>query len=307
MNVFHIYANKSNVGDFLSALAIKKLIKIKLQDLYWTARNSEFTTRKLNELNENDIIIIGGGGLLKDYFLSMWEMLIKNYKGNKIVIWGVGECVNKERENTRLPDEVFDSIANIATKIYVRDYQTKLKFERCNAVVDLVGCPSMVLANKWQKTGDRYLLHIVHSQLMRNTILFWREKAIALAANMGLKYIEVNHIFPSNIIKRYLYWIKLQYYYKNSSLILSSRLHGIIIGSTFNVPVIPISNDYKIEAYWKGTLGGTKVLAPNDYDILNDYVKKEKFDPPQKILRRVDELIKLNYHTSLDVINYIKY
>ncbi len=307
MKIYHIYANKTNVGDLLSALAIKKFLKLNSTDLFWTNGYFERTVKDLCNLNEKDVVIIGGGGLLKDYFFRLWETLIGNYKGNKMFLWGVGECINKDDKYTGLPDDMIDSIAKITTKIYVRDFSTKDRFSRIGKEAEIVGCPSTNIARTWSKKSDKYLLHVVHPQLLKQTLPYWRSNAQKLASGLGLKYVEIDHIIPSNHIRGYIYWNSLRNYYENAGLIISSRLHGVILGSARRVPVVPISNDYKIEAYWRGTLGGKKLLNINDSDLLSDFVRAENYDDPDLIQNGVDNVIKSNSQASSEILRLLEY
>jgi len=307
MKIFHVYANRINMGDLLSALAIKKLSKVDYHDILWTNGQYRKTIRIIQNLNPEDSIVIGGGGLLKDTFLPLWELILNNYKGNKIILWGVGECINKNVENTGLPDNIISSIANIATKIFVRDFSTKDRFLRLGTVAEVIGCPSTSIARSWKKRSDKYLLHVIHPELLKGTLEYWRKSVRKLANDLDLQYAEIDHIISTPLLtsKQKLFFTRK--YYENASLIVSSRLHGIILGSAQGVPVIPISNDFKIESYWKGTLGGEKVLSINDYDLLRGFVKAEEYDSPEVILNAVNKIVELNHQASLEVAKILEY
>ena len=69
IHIFHIYANQINLGDWGSAIGIKKMLRnashedVRFEDFFI---QDKFSDKKINELNEKfDAIIIGGGGLYK--------------------------------------------------------------------------------------------------------------------------------------------------------------------------------------------------------------------------------------------------
>ena len=300
MKYYHVYANKMNVGDLLSAVAIKNLSKYDYHDMLWTKGHYKRTTRLLDYLKPEDRIIIGGGGLLKDTFLPLWDLIIKNYQGNKIVLWGIGECINKTVKFTGLPDNIIASIANIASNIYVRDIDTRDRFTEIGTNVEVIGCPSTTIASSWLNRGGKYLLHVVHPDLLKGSIDFWRKNVRKLALDLNLQYMEFDHIIPSFFSKSQKLLITRRYY-ENAGMVVSSRLHGIILGSAQGIPVIPISNDFKIESYWRGTLGGEKVLGVYDYGLLRDFVLDREYDPPELIFNNVEKIVDLNRQTSFEI------
>ncbi len=64
--IYHIFANRSNVGDWLSAIGIQKLLGIPVAECLCDMPFIAETFALLNNARANDLIVIGGGGLLMD-------------------------------------------------------------------------------------------------------------------------------------------------------------------------------------------------------------------------------------------------
>jgi hypothetical protein len=71
--LYYISANDVNIGDVLSNLGIRKLVGIQGVNLYCDRMYSEQTTRVIRGAQSDDVFIIGGGGLLMDYFMPFWN------------------------------------------------------------------------------------------------------------------------------------------------------------------------------------------------------------------------------------------
>ena len=308
MTIYQIYANKTNIGDYLSALAIRKYItpQKNITHLLCDKPYISATQNILGHLSKDDVVIIGGGGLLMDYFIQLWRTLIDNYTGYKLFIWGIGECSNNNKGiDSRVGNQIIQEISQIATKIAVRDFALKQRFDDCGRNVEMVGCPSTFIASAWPKQKNKYLLHIVHPGLIRDTLPEWKSSCKALAEKLNLTYVESNHLLPKSLVKRYFYWNNTLSYYQNASIIVSSRLHGVILGSVRGIPVIPVSNDLKINSYWEGTLGGKSILNATDFNKLESLVITESYDNPEFIFRNAQNLIFSNKQYASEILKLI--
>ncbi|MBL8079495.1 MAG: polysaccharide pyruvyl transferase family protein [Anaerolineales bacterium] len=270
MTVYHVFANRINLGDYYSALGIKKLIwQIPMRSLYWTHGEFEKTKYILEKIKPHDKIVVGGGGLFKDFFSPLWETIL-NYvrRDNQLFIWGVGECDVKDKHTT-LSESQLVRIAETATMIYTRDQTSKQKLQGFNARVEITGCPSVTIVSQWIRKSPRYLLHVIHPELLGASLGLWRQAASRLASDLGLDVVELSHIVPKSGIRRLNYLHKTKNYYQNAGLVLSSRLHGVIFSNAMGIPVIPVSGDKKIESYWRDTLGKKLLLNISDSNFLN--------------------------------------
>ena len=67
--IHHIYANQSNIGDWLSALGIQSLLpSVNVVEPFCDEPFTPDTLAALSECAADDFVIIGGGGLFMDYF-----------------------------------------------------------------------------------------------------------------------------------------------------------------------------------------------------------------------------------------------
>ena len=91
--IYHVYANRQNIGDWLAARAIQaqlapRPIRQLLIDDYFVNE----TIAPLERADDHDLVVVGGGGLLLDYFLPFWERFEPISKRVPFVIWGTGYC-----------------------------------------------------------------------------------------------------------------------------------------------------------------------------------------------------------------------
>lgn len=287
MAIFHLYSNRHNIGDLFSALGIKKLLKGKnLTDLYWC--DSAATRLALENLSSQDKLIVGGGGLLMDYFEEMWKAVLKVPSEALLVIWGIGFCHHKSSD-TSLNKSLMKKIVERADLVAVRDRVTFEMLGEFSNKIRLSGCPSVVVAKEWKRRKQKYLLHVIHPELLLEEVIEWRDTANKLAKKSGLKYVEINHLAPRNELSRHLYLQALKYYYTHSKIVISSRLHGVILASALGVPLIPVSADHKIEAYWCETIGGETPFGKNEAHLL----KETSFSIDAKKNEEIKQTIKM--------------
>ncbi len=89
--IYHIYANRSNIGDWLSAKGIQKLLApLEIQECLCDEPFIEETMQCLSKAGKDDLIVIGGGGLLMDYFDSFWAAFRSVADRVPFCIWGIG-------------------------------------------------------------------------------------------------------------------------------------------------------------------------------------------------------------------------
>ena len=76
--IHHVFANRSNIGDWLSAIGIQALLApCKVTEHLCDQPFVAGTLGELSTAGEGDLIVIGGGGLFMDYF----EPKVDDYNG----------------------------------------------------------------------------------------------------------------------------------------------------------------------------------------------------------------------------------
>src|ERR1051326_8913007 len=72
--IHHVFANKSNAGDWLAARAMQSLLRgVPIREHFCDEPFVEQTLHALGAVRDNDLVLIGAGGLLMDYFMPFWE------------------------------------------------------------------------------------------------------------------------------------------------------------------------------------------------------------------------------------------
>src|SRR5580765_6148156 len=91
--IHHVFANQSNIGDWLSAIGIQSLLSpLPVREHFCDEPFVAATLASLSRLTEGDLLIIGGGGLFMDYFTPLWQGLDQLRLPTPMIIWGVGYC-----------------------------------------------------------------------------------------------------------------------------------------------------------------------------------------------------------------------
>ena len=88
--IHHLYANRSNVGDWLAAQGIQQLLGRPVTEHLGDTPFVAETRARLLEASEGDVLVIGGGGLFMDYFDPLWSALDAVAGRFRVAIWGAG-------------------------------------------------------------------------------------------------------------------------------------------------------------------------------------------------------------------------
>ena len=138
--IYHIYANRSNIGDWLSAKGIQKLLTpFEITECLCDAPFLEETMERLNNATKKDLIVIGGGGLLMDYFIPFWERFKPIADRVPFCIWGIGYC-DLKNEPSLPPGNLVEGIINKSKFCIVRDELSRSYLPNCN-LPNPIPCP----------------------------------------------------------------------------------------------------------------------------------------------------------------------
>lgn len=269
--IYHIYANRSNVGDWLSAKGIQKLLQpMKVREYLCDEPFVHETLEALSQATQDDLVVIGGGGLLMDYFEPFWEGFTKFSDKVPYVIWGIGVCDLKQ-EKSRLNPMLVKAVVEKSRYTVVRDEHTRdyiLGIDKSLNLDAPVICPSVVVLES-SKVIDKGMLHSNNYTTAGSQIYeTMRAKAMKFAEKTGRKYRETNNRIEMASAERLDETLML---YAKSDLIISSALHGCIIGVTTGRKVLAVSGDWKIDSYMKAVGLKDWVL---DLDEMEQFEKK---------------------------------
>jgi polysaccharide pyruvyl transferase WcaK-like protein len=244
--IHHIFACKSNIGDWLSARGIQSLLApLPIREHLCDEPFVAGTLERLSSLTPTDLIVIGGGGLFMDYFAPFWEGFRKVARRVPFCIWGVGYC-DLKREMSRAPRRLLAEIVRQSRLCILRDDLTRRHLSDC-ALPPPVPCPSVVAVEP--HGGGFGLVHALHYDSVGpeadGTI---RAAAIGFAEDSGRSYHEIDNQIADGSAEALAATLRL---YAEADLVLSSRLHGCIIGLAMGRKVLAVSGDHKVESFMR--------------------------------------------------------
>jgi polysaccharide pyruvyl transferase WcaK-like protein len=243
--IYHIYANRSNIGDWLSAKGIRKLLSpLEITECLCDVPFIDETMHRLSDATEKDLIVIGGGGLLMDYFTPFWKAFEPVAHRVPFCIWGIGYC-DLKNEASLAPNELIENIINQSKLCIVRDELSRSYLSQCN-LPEPVQCPSINVIDRLPNFG-KDILHVDNYTTAGEEAY----NAMCLAAehfaiNKGITYRQTNNQILKNSENGLAQILSL---YARSGYVLSSALHGCIIGVAMGLKVLAVSGDRKIEGF----------------------------------------------------------
>jgi polysaccharide pyruvyl transferase WcaK-like protein len=267
--VAYIYANKRNVGDYISFCGIKHVVGVEGPELFcsplWNKQLNQYL-EKLSQRNPTCLLIIGGGGLLQPVFEEFWQTILDS----NLNFVGMGIGINKMKGRVEMNKNLLNQIANRSKFFGVRDiYTYNMLCGSKNDKVQLGICPSVNYVNPtyWQRAPERnskliFLMHPSDVRMAGADLEKIRETTKIIANSLGLNYVE-----HTNITNDYKTMLKL---IQSSKLVISSRLHGCIMAYSCGVPFLPLFCDHKIEAFnsaHTGVKGVDVKLAENIIEL----------------------------------------
>jgi hypothetical protein len=246
--VVYVYANKRNVGDYISHLGLKEIVGVDGPSLFcspvWLAEFKEYI-KILQRHNHDALLVIGGGGLLQPVFEPFWEVVLSS--GLRFSAHGIG--VNRMTGRGELNKSLFEKIGKNAEHLGVRDLYTKEMFEKNGMKTStLTACPSInyLYPRYWKKAASSksVLLHLIHPSDVRlagANLLTISENLKKIAFDLGLQYQEHTNMDSSHV--------RMLNRVRQSTVIVSSRLHGCIMGYGMGIPFLPLLCDEKISEF----------------------------------------------------------
>lgn len=267
--IHHVYANRSNIGDWHAARSIHRLLGTSVQELLCDAPYLRTTLARLGSVDPHDVVVVGAGGLLMDYFADFWEGFLRLPVVAPLVLWGVGCCSVKHAPSS-LDPALVRRIVDRADVVAVRDELTVDALPDDDRV-RLVPCPSLAFDLERPTSSPPALLHATHGYTIGADVLAEVcSQAQTFAEAAGLRYAETDHrIVPDDTAALDRGVAALA----SAEIIVSSRLHGCLLGFAARRPVIAVSGDAKVDSFmrWAGleewlidATDGTEVVGLGD-------------------------------------------
>jgi len=276
--IHHVFACKSNIGDWLSGLGIQKSLQPhEVIEHYCDEPFIGSTVNKLSTLAAEDIIVVGGGGLFMDYFDPFWRGLLPIMARVRTFIWGAGLCDLKTSGGSRGDRTLLDHVVASSALCVVRDRITMEYLK--GGVTGPIPCPSLIALDGHKPPGHG-LLHVSHWSAVGQEI--WQKMdahARSFASHTGRHMAEVNNQIKDGdrgALNRMLDA------YRGSDLILTSRLHGCIIGVGLGKKVLAVSGDWKIESFMEAAGLSEWVCPPSATDQIPEMLERLPQQPLTK-------------------------
>ena len=244
--IHHVFANKSNIGDWLSARGIQSLLggSVCVVEHFCDAPFVPETLARLGEAKPTDVIVIGGGGLFMDYFTPFWEGICQVADRVPVCIWGVGYCELKQ-ERTLPPQDLIDEIVAKSRICAVRDEHTLQRLARYDPRI-AVGCPSLCVLEPPPQAGHGILHVDNYSTVGANAYEAMDAFGRQTAAHLSFPYRTTNNRIVAGdenalraVLRRYA----------ESDVVLTSALHGCILAVGMGRKLIAVSGDCKIDSF----------------------------------------------------------
>jgi hypothetical protein len=249
-HVVYLYAGRGNVGDYLSHLGVREVVRLPGLELFAGRPGSRELARTVTAHHFREryrVLVIGGGGLFQGCFDDFWRIVLASRL--PYVVFGVG--ANKLGGQRSVTDaSLLADIVRGATYIQVRDTMTREAIRSCGVEeeIPLGLCPatSYVYPRYWldDRSSRATLLHVVHPSDLRmaqGDLGRIGENLRAQARELELSYVEEDNMSArlGGVLGRYA----------GARLVVSSRLHGCIISYAMGIPFVPLRCDEKIEAF----------------------------------------------------------
>ncbi len=302
-------ANYGNIGDIAITIAQenmikrifpdRKIVEIPMNDAF----DYEDEIKKI--LNDNDILtIIGGGNLGNAYlwFEQRRRFIIKLFKNNKSISFPQSSSFEEDEIGQReLKISVEDYAQNPNLRVFAREKKSydimKTNFKnKVHLVPDIV----LFLKDKISEESNNIRKKItlcLRNDMEKNT----SENIVEdLTKLLSLNYFEdifitdthLGHDFVEISEREKFFETSLQEF-KNSKVVITDRLHGMLFCIITNTPCIVLDNsNRKISATydtWLRNISMVKFLEHYDEDKILEYVKELSSIEDPKIDFNFDE------------------
>jgi polysaccharide pyruvyl transferase WcaK-like protein len=261
--IHHVFANKTNIGDWLSARGIQKLLApAHVVEHLCDEPFVDQTLSKLQRTSTRDLIVIGGGGLFMDYFAPFWTGLRELKPPASLCIWGVGYC-DLKAEPSHPPLDVVREIVQASLICVVRDNLTR-NYLGADVVGPPIPCPSMVAVRP--EPGGWGVLHVDnYTTVGASAFDVMDTVSREFAHTTSRPYRRTN-----NKINTAVELDRVLSLYAASDVVVSSALHGCIIAVAMGKVVCAVSGDRKIEAFMNAAGLGDWVVDMRDVASLSN-------------------------------------
>jgi hypothetical protein len=280
-NVVYIYANKRNVGDYISHLGVKTIVNIDGPSSFCSPAYLK-QLEKYRSRNPDVMLVIGGGGLFLDAFTEFWNLVL----ATKLKYCVVGVGITKMYGRKEMPPHTLKNVIASASYALVRDSESinRLGSYAQSGSVMMSVCPYLNCFSRafWNKAShnNRLLLHMVHPsdlRLAETQLDIITRNLKAIATKLGLTYAEHSNMSANH--KKCLHGVR------NARIAVSIRLHRCIMSYGMGILFLPLYCDYKMESFvmTPAKVNGIEAKLAERLDVLSASIDAtlESFNPSQ--------------------------
>ena len=266
--IHHVFANRSNIGDWLSARAIQFLLSpLGVTEHLCDEPFVPETLERLSLASSGDLIVVGGGGLFMDYFVPFWSGLAEIAPRVPCCLWGVGYC-DMKRECSRPPHALLARIVQQSRLCYVRDELTRRNLPGLR-LPPPVPCPTVALIH--ERPAGFGLLHVdAFDNVGEEIYAEMNEGGRAFCLETGRPFGMTNNLVPAGQMSALQSVLDR---YAAADLVLTGRLHGCIIGLAMGRKVLAVSGDHKVESFMEAAGLRDWVLDLSEIASLRDRLR----------------------------------
>jgi hypothetical protein len=177
--------------------------------------------------------------------------------------------IDLKREASRAPSALLESIVRRASVCVVRDELTRGYLSSC-ALAPSVPCPSLAAVELPSEPGWGLLYSDNYTTAGPDVSEALTDFGREFACQTGRPYRQTNNRFHSDSQRKLAETLAL---YASADLILSSRLHGCIIGLAMGRKVLAVSGDYKVEGFMEAAGLGDWVCDIRDVESVPERLR----------------------------------
>lgn len=304
-----------NIGDAAIVLAEEKFIKDNLKQYELKKILDEHIEENIEELkkeiNDEDIILLHGGGNLGDEYIiceNRRRMIIEEFPNNKIILmpqsiyFNDTEYAKKELEKTKTIYNNHKNLTLIARETVSLEIMKK-EFTDTNIILT----PDIVMyLNKTEqrkRNGALFAMRKDLEKVLTNDQIQKMDEKVSkyfdskVMTDTHLGNVEINDDIREKIVEAK--WEE----FRNAELVITDRLHGMVFAAITSTPCIALGNyNHKIESSfeWLKNQGYIKFLKYPD-DIENAILElKEKSN-----CKYNNEFANNEYKKIIEIINDI--
>jgi hypothetical protein len=248
-----------NIGNYTAFWGVDQL----LAPDYWPARRIDCRQYEEVDARRYDVALVGGAGLLAAGFGRFWAWLAAQEV--PVIIMGVGVCLPDRqsaavrRERGGVPRLALAALGKRLLYTNVRDELTREFYDLVGA--DVTFCPSLAFlrARFRHPPRGRNVLYVHHGGLASSgegTAL----RALSDDATDNLMEVRT----PDQILEKYL----------AADVVITTRLHGAVIGAALGRPYVAVAHDSKLRAFHRQHGGGILVESTADVPAVLDEAKR---------------------------------